>query len=83
MPPKRLSTSETVKKRCRKPVTLETKLEVLRRIEDGEKIVDISMAMGHAKSTEFKLFGIKKEDIKIYLQSAGPLNVSRLTRQRN
>ncbi|CAG9840851.1 unnamed protein product [Diabrotica balteata] len=41
MPPKRLSTSETVKKRFRKSVTLGTKLEVLRRIEAGEKIFEI------------------------------------------
>lgn len=82
MPPKQLSTSETDKKRCRKSVTLGTKLEVLRRIEAGEKIVEICKAMGLAKST-IQTIRDKKEDIKRYLQSAAPLNVSRLTRQRN
>lgn len=82
MPPKRLSTSETDKKRCRKSVTLGTKLEVLRRIEDGEKIVEICKAMGLAKST-IQTIRDKKEDIKAYLKSATHLNVSRLTRQRN
>lgn len=81
MPPKRLSTSETDKKRCRKSVTLETKLEVLRRIEAGEKIVEICKAMGLPKST-IQTIRDKKQDIKTYLQSAAPLNVSRLTRQK-
>lgn len=70
------------KKRCRKSITIETKLEVLRRIEAGEKIVEICKAMGLAKST-IQTIRDKKEDIKTYLQSAAPLNVSRLTRQRN
>lgn len=82
MATKRLPTSETDKKRCRKAVTLETKQEVLRRIEAGEKIVEISKAMGLAKST-IQTIRDKKEDIKTYLQSAAPLNISRLTRQRN
>lgn len=70
------------KKRCRKAVTLGTKLEVLRRIEAGEKIVQICKTMGLAKST-IQTIRDKKEDIKSYMQSAAPLNASRLTRQRN
>ncbi|XP_067122117.1 tigger transposable element-derived protein 1-like [Centruroides vittatus] len=38
--------------------------------------------MGLAKST-IRTIRDKKEDIKTYLQSAAPLNVSRLTRQKN
>lgn len=79
MSTKRLPTSETDKKRCRKAVTLETKQEVLRRIEAGEKIIEISKAMGLAKSS-IQTIRDKKEDIKTYLQSAAPLNISRLTR---
>ncbi|XP_050503374.1 putative CENPB DNA-binding domain-containing protein 1 [Diabrotica virgifera virgifera] len=82
MPPKRLSTSKTDKKRCRKSVTLGTKLEVLRRIEAGEKIVEIYKAMGLPKST-IQTIRDQKEYIKTYLQSGVPLDVSRLTRQRN
>ncbi|KAH9487937.1 CENPB DNA-binding domain-containing protein 1 [Bulinus truncatus] len=76
MPPKRLhvSTSETDKKRCRKSVTLETKLEVLRRIEAGEKIVEIAKAMGLAKST-IQTIHDKKETIKTSLQCAEPFKV--------
>ncbi|GLV40245.1 hypothetical protein CBL_07159 [Carabus blaptoides fortunei] len=73
MPPKRLSTSETDKKRYRKSVTLGIKLEVLRRIEAGEKIVEICKAVGLAKST-IQIIRDKKEDIITYLQSAAPLN---------
>lgn len=70
------------KKRSRKSVTLETKLEVLRRIEGGEKIVKICNAMGLAKST-VQTIRDRKEEIKIYLLSAAPLNVSEITRQRS
>ncbi|KAK4883907.1 hypothetical protein RN001_000178 [Aquatica leii] len=66
MPSKRLSTLETDKKRCRKPVPLETKLEVLCRIEAGEKIVEVCKEMGLAKST-IQTIRDKKEDIKTYL----------------
>lgn len=38
--------------------------------------------MGLAKSS-IQTIRDKKEDIKTYLQSAAPLNISRLTRQRN
>nr|XP_046908652.1 putative CENPB DNA-binding domain-containing protein 1 [Dermatophagoides farinae]XP_046908653.1 putative CENPB DNA-binding domain-containing protein 1 [Dermatophagoides farinae] len=78
MPKVQLSTSI---KRCRKSITLETKLEVLRRIEAREKIVEICKAMGLAKST-IQTIRDKKEEIKAYSQSAAHTNVARLTRQR-
>ncbi|XP_072375365.1 putative CENPB DNA-binding domain-containing protein 1 [Diabrotica undecimpunctata] len=61
---------------------LETKLEVLRRIEAGEKSFEICKTMGLAKST-IQTIRDKKEHIKAHLQSAALLNISRLTRQRN
>lgn len=51
-------------------------MEVLRRIEAGEKIVEICKAMGLVKST-IQTFRDKKEEIKTYLQNAALLNVSR------
>ncbi|XP_055584938.1 putative CENPB DNA-binding domain-containing protein 1 [Uranotaenia lowii] len=83
MPPKQLpTTSKADKKRCRKSITLGTKLEVLRRLEAGQKIVEIRDAMGLAKST-IQTIRAKKKHIESYLESAAPLNISRFTRQRN
>lgn len=52
MPPKRTSGLENDgnKKKSRKSITPETKLEVSHRIEVGEKIVQICKALGLAKS---------------------------------
>ena len=83
MPPKRSNyESGENKKRSRQSVTLETKLDILRRIETGEKIVEICSALGLPKST-VQTIRDNKEKIKAYAQSAAPLNVSKLTRQRS
>jgi len=84
MPPKRSSNSESDanKKRSRKSVTLETKLEVLRRLESGEKIVQICKFVGLPKST-VQTIRDNKEKIKVHSQSATHLSDSKLTRVRN
>ena len=40
-----------LKKKLRKAITLETKLNILQRFKDGERAVDISRALGLAQST--------------------------------
>ena len=84
MPPKRTSNLESANKnkRSRQSVTLETKLEILRRIDSGEKIVDICRSVGLAKST-VQTIRDSKDKIKEHSQSAAPLSVSKLTRKRN
>ena len=84
MPPKRSSTleSDTNPKKSRKSVTLDTKLQVLRRIEAGEKIVQICMALKLAKST-VQTIRDNKEKIIIRSQLAASVSGSKLTRSRS
>lgn len=70
------------KKRSRKSVTLETKLEVLRHTEAGEKIVQICKATGLAKSI-IQTIRNRKEEIKTHSLSAASLSASKLTCQRS
>ena len=42
---------KVVKKKLRKAITLETKLNILQLFKDGERAVDISRALGLAQST--------------------------------
>ena len=42
---------KVVKKKLRKVITLETKLNILQRFKDGDRAVDISRALGLAQST--------------------------------
>ncbi|KAF0884784.1 TIGD1 protein, partial [Crocuta crocuta] len=69
-------------KRERKAITLDIKLEVLRRFEVGEKLSQIAKALGLAVSTVATIRD-NKEKIKANSQIATPLRASRLTRHRS
>lgn len=69
-------------KRERKAITLDIKLEVLRRFEEGEKLSQIAKALGLAVSTVATIRD-NKEKIKASSQIATPLRASRLTRHRS
>lgn len=69
-------------KRERKSITLDIKLEVLRRFEVGEKLSQIAKALGLAVSTVATIRD-NKEKIKASSQIATPLRASRLTRYRS
>ncbi|CAD7689291.1 unnamed protein product [Nyctereutes procyonoides] len=69
-------------KRERKAITLDLKLEVLRRFEVGEKLSQIAKALGLAVSTVATIRD-NKEKIKANSQIATPLRASRLTRHRS
>lgn len=69
-------------KRERKSITLDIKLEVLRRFEVGEKLSQIAKALGLAVSTVATIRD-NKEKIKASSQITTPLRASRLTRHRS
>uniref|UniRef100_A0AAA9TVH8 HTH CENPB-type domain-containing protein n=1 Tax=Bos taurus TaxID=9913 RepID=A0AAA9TVH8_BOVIN len=69
-------------KRERKAITLDVKLEVLRRFEVGEKLSQIAKALGLAASTVATIRD-NKDKIKASSQIATPLRASRLTRRRS
>ncbi|XP_057569614.1 tigger transposable element-derived protein 1-like [Hippopotamus amphibius kiboko] len=69
-------------KRERKAITLDVKLEVLRRFEVGEKLSQIAKALGLAVSTVATIRD-NKEKITASSQIATPLRASRLTRHRS
>lgn len=69
-------------KRERKAITLDVKLEVLRRFEVGEKLSQVAKALGLAVSTVATIRD-NKEKIKASSQIATPLRASRLTRHRS
>lgn len=69
-------------KRERKAITLDIKLEVLRRFEVGEKLSQIAKALDLAVSTVATIRD-NKEKIKASSQIATPLRASRLTRHRS
>ena len=69
-------------KRERKAITLDVKLEVLRRFEVGEKLSQIAKALGLAASTVATIRD-NKDKIKASSQIATPLRASRLTRHRS
>lgn len=69
-------------KRERKAITLDIKLEVLRRFEVGEKLSQIAKALDLAVSTVATIRD-NKEKIKLSSQIATPLRASRLTRHRS
>ncbi|XP_004377875.1 tigger transposable element-derived protein 1 [Trichechus manatus latirostris] len=84
MPGKRPLNSTVIRsaKRERKAITLDIKLEVLRRFEGGEKLSQIAKALGLAVSTVATIRD-NKEKIKASSQIATPLRASRLTRHRS
>uniref|UniRef100_A0A9L0RCY8 HTH CENPB-type domain-containing protein n=1 Tax=Equus caballus TaxID=9796 RepID=A0A9L0RCY8_HORSE len=69
-------------KRERKAITLDVKLQVLRRFEAGEKLSEIAKALGLAVSTVATIRD-NKEKIKASSRVATPLRASRLTRHRS
>ncbi|XP_037373978.1 tigger transposable element-derived protein 1 [Talpa occidentalis] len=69
-------------KRERKAITLDMKLEVLRRFEVGEKLSQIAKALGLAVSTVATIRD-NKEKIKASSLIATPSRASRLTRRRS
>lgn len=73
---------EKTKKRARKAVTLETKLNVLRRLDNGEKITYICTALGLPKSTVQTIRDNKKK-IESYSQSIKTSYCSKRTRERS
>ncbi|XP_043837136.1 CENPB DNA-binding domain-containing protein 1 [Dromiciops gliroides] len=75
-------TSIRYAKRERKAITLDVKLEVLRRFEEGEKLSQIAKALGLAISTVATIRD-NKEKIKASSEVASPLRVTQLTRNRS
>ncbi|XP_036607845.1 CENPB DNA-binding domain-containing protein 1 [Trichosurus vulpecula] len=75
-------TSIRCAKRERKAITLDVKLEVLRRFEEGEKLSQIAKALGLAISTVATIRG-NREKIKASSKAASPSRVSQLTRHRS
>ncbi|XP_020844762.1 tigger transposable element-derived protein 1 [Phascolarctos cinereus] len=75
-------TSIRCAKRERKAITLDVKLEVLRRFEEGEKLSQIAKALGLAISTVATIRD-NKEKIKASSEAASPLRVTQLTRHRS
>ncbi|XP_006860315.1 PREDICTED: tigger transposable element-derived protein 1-like [Chrysochloris asiatica] len=69
-------------KRERKAITLDIKLEVLRRFEVGEKLSQIAKTLGLAVSTVATIRD-NKEKIKASSQITTPMRASRLTRHRS
>ncbi|XP_006902931.1 PREDICTED: tigger transposable element-derived protein 1-like [Elephantulus edwardii] len=69
-------------KRERKAITLDIKLEVLRRFEAGEKLSQIAKTLGLAVSTVATIRD-NKEKIKASSQITTPLRASRLTHHRS
>ncbi|KAM6223841.1 tigger transposable element-derived protein 1 [Rhynchocyon petersi] len=69
-------------KRERKAITLDIKLEVLRRFEAGEKLSQIAKFLGLAVSTVATIRD-NKEKIKASSQITTPLRASRLTHHRS
>ncbi|XP_051830692.1 tigger transposable element-derived protein 1-like [Antechinus flavipes] len=69
-------------KRERKAITLDVKLEVLRRFEEGEKLSQIAKALGLAISTVATIRD-NKEKIKASSEVASPSRVTQLTRHRS
>ncbi|XP_059940445.1 tigger transposable element-derived protein 1-like [Mesoplodon densirostris] len=78
----RYATAIPSAKRERKAITLDVKLEVLRRFEVGEKLSQVAKALGLAVSTVATIRD-NKEKIKASSQIATPLRASRLTRHRS
>ncbi|XP_068941605.1 tigger transposable element-derived protein 1-like [Petaurus breviceps papuanus] len=75
-------TSIRCAKRERKAITLDVKLEVLRRFEEGEKLSQIAKALGLAISTVATIRD-NREKIKASSEAASPLRVTQLTRHRS
>lgn len=69
-------------KNTRKAITLTDKCEVLRRIDAGERIVDISKALEFAKST-IQSIRENKDKIKKLLQVITSPCKTKLVRQRS
>lgn len=69
-------------RRERKAITLDLKLEVLRRFEVGEKLSQIAKALGLAVSTVATIRD-NKEKIEAHSQVATPWRAARLTRHRS
>lgn len=84
MPGKRSLNAAVIRsaKRERKAITLDVKLEVLRRFEVGEKLSQIAKALGLAVSTVATIRD-DKDKIKASSQIATRLRASRLTRYRS
>ncbi|OWK15825.1 hypothetical protein Celaphus_00004077 [Cervus elaphus hippelaphus] len=79
MPGKRSLNAAVIRsaKRERKAITLDVKLEVLRRFEVGEKLSQIAKALGLAVSTVATIRD-NKDKIKASSQIATPLRASRV-----
>ncbi|XP_069958714.1 uncharacterized protein [Cherax quadricarinatus] len=69
-------------KKHRKSVTLERKLEVLKRFEGGERGVDIGRSLGLPPTTVRTILS-NSEKIKACAQSVTPLAATKLTRKRS
>ena len=69
-------------KEKRKSVTLEVKLDVLKRFTEGQRAVDIARALGLQPTTVRTICG-NAENIKLCAQSVTPLAATKLTRNRS
>lgn len=65
-------------KRDRKSITLHVKLEVLRRVEEGEKLTQIARALGLATSTVASI-RVNKDKIRANSQASMPISAKQLT----
>ncbi|XP_029781020.1 tigger transposable element-derived protein 1-like isoform X2 [Suricata suricatta] len=68
-------------KRDRRSITLQMKLEVLRRFEEGEKLTQIARTLGLAISTVASI-RVNKDKIRANSQAATPVSAMQLTRCR-
>lgn len=69
-------------KRCRKSLALNTKLEVIRRFEEGQRAVDIGVALGLAPTTVRTIRG-NAEKIKKSIQNVTSVNATKISRSRS
>lgn len=78
-PPKVKIVLETEAKRARKALTIEQKIEVIKRIENGEKIKSICLSLSLAQSTVHTIFANREKIRKSYESNVGGGKMHRVT----
>ncbi|KAM4694159.1 tigger transposable element-derived protein 1-like isoform 1-T2 [Discoglossus pictus] len=82
MPPKRKSTSNPGEPAKRNVITMETKVEIIKRSEKGQTPSIIGKALGFSRST---IGTILKDKVRImeHVKGSAPMNSSIITKQRS
>ncbi|XP_048867189.1 tigger transposable element-derived protein 1-like isoform X1 [Brienomyrus brachyistius] len=78
-PPKVKIVLETEMKRARKALTIEQKIEVIKRIENGEKMKSICLSLSLAQSTVHTIFANREKIRKSYVSNVGGGKMHRVT----